>query len=223
MFNETNPIAGATNSTLLLGAVTPTQAGRYSVVVSNAYGLAVSSAATLTVLVRPFITQQPQDRAVSDGGSAVFTVVAGGTEPLDFQWYYNETNLLAGATNASLMLDNITTNQAGGYSVVVANAYGTITSVEAELTVVESNEPPTVVLTAPADGSVFSSAAALSDSDAADADGQSSTSVSGGRTGAGQAHRALSIEWQDPNIGPHDCGRWRPTARMPALPPPSCA
>jgi hypothetical protein len=207
LFNETNPLVGATNATLSLDAVTPTQAGNYSIVVSNAYGVAISSPALLTVVVPPFITQQPQDQTVSDGGTAVFTVTAGGNQPLSFQWYYNETNLLGGGTNASLNLNNVTTNEAGGYSVVVANAYGVVTSAEAELTVLESNEPPSVVLTAPADGSVFLVSTSISlAATAADLDGAvANVRFMAGEAELGQAHIApYRFEWLDPNIGPHD-------------------
>src|SRR5205823_3846647 len=47
---------------------------------------------------------------------------------------------LAPATNSSLSLTNIGTNQFGGYSVVVASAYGSVTSAVAMLTLIV---PPT--------------------------------------------------------------------------------
>lgn len=132
--NGTN-IVGATNATLTLDNVQPTNAGVYAVSVSNAYGATVSSNASLTVLVvPPFISTQPTNRAVYEGDTARFIVGAGGTAPLSYQWTFEATNLM-GATNATLFITNAQPNQAGNYSVQVTNAYGSTNSVAATLTV----------------------------------------------------------------------------------------
>jgi hypothetical protein len=49
-FNATN-LPGATNATLTLAHVSPSQAGLYAVVVTNSYGMTVSSNAVLTILL----------------------------------------------------------------------------------------------------------------------------------------------------------------------------
>ena len=49
-FNTNFPIVGSATSTLTLPAVGTNEAGYYTVVVSNAYGNATSSAAALTVI-----------------------------------------------------------------------------------------------------------------------------------------------------------------------------
>ncbi len=139
-FNQTNALANATNAELILVSVDPSHAGRYSVRVANSYGFVLSQDALLQVAVPPFITQQPRNAAAASGGNAAFAVVAEGTSPLSYQWYFNETNRLAGATAPTLLLTDLTTNLAGGYSVIVSNAYGTATSTEAELVVA----PPTL-------------------------------------------------------------------------------
>ncbi len=51
--NVTNNVAGATNLTLTLNGVTPSQAGTYYMVASNSCGVAPSVGATLTVLPNP--------------------------------------------------------------------------------------------------------------------------------------------------------------------------
>jgi hypothetical protein len=102
--------------------------------VTNAAGSATSSNAVLTVLAPPTITTQPQNQAVNQGNTATFTVSATGTAPLSYQWQWYGTNL-AGATSSNLVLNNVTTNQSGPYTVVVTNAYGTATSQVALLTV----------------------------------------------------------------------------------------
>ncbi len=83
----------------------------------------------------PVITAQPQNRSVVVGSSATFAVTAGGTPPLSYQWLFNQTNALAGATGATLLLSNVQLTNAGGYSVVVTNVAGAVTSAVARLTV----------------------------------------------------------------------------------------
>jgi hypothetical protein len=61
---------------------------------------------------------------------------------LFYQWYCNETNLLADGTNAVLQLSNVSPAQAGNYAVVVTNAYGSVTSTPAMLIVFS---PPVIV------------------------------------------------------------------------------
>src|SRR5262249_40764419 len=60
-FNGAN-IAGATGVNLTLGPVQASDAGNYSVVVTNAAGSVTSAVAILTVWVPPAITFQPQSR-----------------------------------------------------------------------------------------------------------------------------------------------------------------
>ncbi len=88
----------------------------------------------------PIITSQPQDQTVSQGASATFSVLAYGFAPLSYQWRWYGTNL-AGATGTSVVLNNVTTNQHGPYSVVVTNAYGAATSLVATLTVTPVVQP----------------------------------------------------------------------------------
>jgi uncharacterized delta-60 repeat protein len=64
----------------------------------------------------------------------VFNVTAIGTPPLSYQWRKGVTSLPA-ATAASLTLTNVQVSDNGNYSVVVTNAYGSVTSSVATLTV----------------------------------------------------------------------------------------
>jgi hypothetical protein len=54
---------------------------------------------------------------------------------MSYQWNFNGTNIAA-ATNATLILTNLQLNQAGNYAVLVTNAYGSLTSSNAALTLV---------------------------------------------------------------------------------------
>jgi len=90
----------------------------------------------------PAITTQPTSLTNNSGTTATFSVKATGTEPLSYQWMKDDTNTLTdggnvlGATTATLTLSNVTTNDAGRYSVVVTNSYSSVTSSNAVLTVI---------------------------------------------------------------------------------------
>jgi hypothetical protein len=87
----------------------------------------------------PTITTQPASQTVVAGVTATFSVAAGGSIPLAYQWS-SSCGALPGATNALLSLPDVSTNQSGcTYWVVVTNAYGVTTSAVATLTV---SEPP---------------------------------------------------------------------------------
>ena len=82
----------------------------------------------------PFIMTQPTNQTVTVGDSGGFFVQAGGTPSLNYQWKFNGTNIF-GATNASLAIVNARFTNAGSYSVLVTNAYGSALSSNAVLTV----------------------------------------------------------------------------------------
>jgi hypothetical protein len=135
-FNLTNALSNATNSALILTNLQVTDAGSYHVVVTSPYGEATSQVAVLTVLTfPPQITLQPQNRTVMAGANATFSVTSTGSPLLVYQWYFNQTNPLSGATSANLTLTNVQASQQGGYNVVVSNPYGAATSQVAHLTV----------------------------------------------------------------------------------------
>ena len=71
-----------------------------------------------TVMSLVAITNQPSPQSVPVGGTANFTVGASGTPPLTYQWSINGT-AIGGATNATLMLTNVTATEAGSYGVAV--------------------------------------------------------------------------------------------------------
>jgi hypothetical protein len=79
-------------------------------------------------LTPPSITTPPQNQTACVGASVTLNVVATGSSPLAYQWYLNETNLLTGATNDTLMLANLQATNAGNYAVVVTNIMGSVTS-----------------------------------------------------------------------------------------------
>ena len=134
-------IVGATNVTLVLTNVQPSQAGKYRILVSNSAGTVTSADAILTVIEPPVITTQPQNQTVVAGTNISLSVEVNGTAPLNFRWRRNGSEI-SGATNQILVLTNVLPELAGDYSVVVSNAAGSATSSNATLTVLE---PPTII------------------------------------------------------------------------------
>src|SRR6185369_12332537 len=90
----------------------------------------------ISFAVPPAITSDPTNVVATNGDLVLFSVVAQGSEPFSYLWYFNETNVLAEATNATLVLSNVTPADAGSYAAVVTNAYGSRTSASATLTVI---------------------------------------------------------------------------------------
>ena len=138
-FNGTNltnsaHIGGATSARLTITNVIAADAGHYRVVVNNHLGSATSSNATLTVLVPPAITVQPQGRTVFVDAQFTLSAAATGTQPLGYQWRFNGANL-NGATNTTLLLASLQTNQSGNYSMQASNVAGVVVSSNAAVIV----------------------------------------------------------------------------------------
>ena len=143
-FNATNLLQTGTNATFALTNFSADNSGQYTVGVTNLYAYAgvTSQVATLTLAFPPSITNQPVSQTKLVGSNVTFTVGVMAAGPVNYQWLWNNSNLLKG-TNATLTLTNITVNSAGDYSVVITNLYGNITSIVATLTVVL---PPTITV-----------------------------------------------------------------------------
>ena len=86
-----------------------------------------------------FVNPSPPAGTVFAGDTDTLSVDAGGTPPLNYQWYVGTTRI-PGATNSTLTQAFYATN-AGDYSVTVANSYGTVTSSAAAISVTPVNQP----------------------------------------------------------------------------------
>jgi hypothetical protein len=89
----------------------------------------------------PVFTQQPPaSMEVSGGGTAMISVEVTGTPVLGYQWFKGAGPVsgaeFSGANTATLTSSGATALDAGTYSVVVSNSYGTNTSSSAALSVV---------------------------------------------------------------------------------------
>ena len=130
------------NSAVLTVSFSPTSAGTDSgsiTITSNdpqTPTTIITLAGTATLApVAPTITTPPANQTVTAGQTASFTVVAGGTAPLSFQWQKNGANI-AGATSASYTTTAAATSDSGStFRAVVNNTVGTVTSAAATLTV----------------------------------------------------------------------------------------
>ncbi|MBM3844825.1 MAG: immunoglobulin domain-containing protein, partial [Verrucomicrobia bacterium] len=75
----------------------------------------------------PIITQAPHPIEVAPNDPASISVVADRAPPLFYQWFKNDVPI-AGATQSDLIFGSFTTNDTGGYSVMVSNRFGTVTT-----------------------------------------------------------------------------------------------
>ncbi len=126
-------ITGATNNPLSISNVHTNDSGTYWLVVTNPAGVVTSSNAVLTVVSFPTIIVPPTNQIAGRGSIVIFVVTAVGTSPLSYQWQMNGTNLvngghIGGATNTILTITNAQTSDDAGYTVIVTNIVGSVTS-----------------------------------------------------------------------------------------------
>ena len=139
-------ISGATNSlTLNISNAQTNDDGTYWVYFTSPWGATTSSNAVLTVVSFPTIVAPPTNQTVGLGSTVAFVVNAVGQSTLRYHWQINGTGLsnggrISGVTNSALIISNAQTSDDAGYSVIVTNTLGSVTS-----------SPPAVltVLTAP--------------------------------------------------------------------------
>lgn len=133
-------IAGATSLSYTISSTSLGDNGaKFLCVITNAFGTATSNEATLTVNAPPGITTHPSSQTVAQGQPVTFTVSAGGSSPLNYQWQRNMIDI-SGANSPSYMIAATAFADNGAkFRCVVTNSFGTANSNEATLTV---NAPP---------------------------------------------------------------------------------
>ena len=82
----------------------------------------------------PHVVTQPLTQSVYEGRGTSLTVAVAGSCPLAYQWQQNGSNLV-GATNNSLLLNDLVSSHSGPYRVIITNSFGSVTSQVAVLTV----------------------------------------------------------------------------------------
>jgi hypothetical protein len=112
---------------------------------------------------QPFaITTQPESVTILESNTITFSVVAQGTQPLQYQWYFEDQALL-GQIRPTLTLSNVILANDGNYHVVVSDASGSLPSDMARLTVLVPlgiRTQPHTVTTAVGSNAMFSAIAA---------------------------------------------------------------
>jgi len=146
-YKDTVAIQNQTNSIFSIASVSESDAGSYTVKITNNGGSITSNAAVLTVIVpvAPTITIQPENKTVELGGSDYLSVQAEGTQPLMYTWYKNGAAISASVGN-TLPLMNAQTDNQGIYSVKITNMIGSVTSNDATVTVTTPVVPEPVVV-----------------------------------------------------------------------------
>jgi hypothetical protein len=87
----------------------------------------------------------PSSVAPQCGSNVTFTTSASGLPPITYQWYDNNTNPIAGATNAAYTLVDPTEADLGNFTVVAQNAYNSLTNTVA-VTAILHTAPPVMTL-----------------------------------------------------------------------------
>jgi hypothetical protein len=135
-FKNGAAVAGGTATQIAFASLKETDAGSYSVQIKNAANAVSSEVVTVSPVIAPTIITQPVSVERVVGGTAVLTVVAQGSSPLNYQWKkfdgVNASNV-AGGTLASLTMNPLTEASLGQYFVVVSNpvvsaTWGTVVS-----------------------------------------------------------------------------------------------
>jgi alpha-tubulin suppressor-like RCC1 family protein len=139
-YKDGSPIEAATNAVLAWASVRSSDQGTYFAQVSTDLGNARSESATLVVHQQPYWIQAPASTLAWAGRSAQIEAAVGGDAPLNLRWRF-AGQVLTGATNPTLMLENVTLDQAGLYTLTATNPLG---SIEAESRLSVLVPPPPV-------------------------------------------------------------------------------
>lgn len=109
---------------------------------------------TYSGAVPPSISAHPDSLTVPAGQSASFSVVASGSSPLSYQWLRNGVDIV-GATDSTYALSPVAPADNGAlFSVRVSNAYGSVVSNQATLSVT-TNSAPVATITLPVTGTLY--------------------------------------------------------------------
>lgn len=108
-------------------------------ILSKSDGMIRAVSAAPAPSAAPTIARQPESQSVSIGSTVVFSV-EGSANAAGFQWKRNGA-AIPGAENSLLTITNVTTANAGTYTVDVTNSIGTAVSSPAVLSVAAATNP----------------------------------------------------------------------------------
>lgn len=142
--NRTTIIPGATSASYSFTAQATDEGKGYYCYVTNSYGESWSLPGKLSVSVPvspPQITEHPDSQTVNAGQSVTFSVSAGGSGQLSYQWQRDNSNI-AGATSPNYTFTAQSNRNGAAFRCRVSNATGSVFSNAATLTVAELATPP---------------------------------------------------------------------------------
>ena len=126
--NGTN-VPGATNTSLALSNVQAAMAGVYVALVTDAVGTVASQPATLGVVSKPGVSQQPRPefQVLSEGEDLRITAAVAVSEPFACRWLLNSVTAYPyGFFGAVLEVPGAPLTNGGAYKLAVTNALGNI-------------------------------------------------------------------------------------------------
>lgn len=101
----------------------------------------INTGITISEGAVPVITVQPSSQSAQVGTTAVFSVVAVAATAIAYQWYKNGA-LMVGQTGSQLVLLSVSSSDQAVYYVTLTNAFGSLTSASATLSVVQTVTTP---------------------------------------------------------------------------------
>jgi hypothetical protein len=125
-YKNTTLLTNRTSLTLSITNAAVADSGNYTLVLANAYGSTTSAVQVITVSAGPpiFLSQIITNATRAVGGRVTYSVVAGGSAPVAYQWNHSSAPI-PGATSSVLQLRNLQLQDQGSYTVTLSNPYGT--------------------------------------------------------------------------------------------------
>jgi len=145
-YKDGSALSGATSASFSIAKVSSTDAGAYTVKVTNSAGNVTSNVANLSLTIEvlaPTITKQPVGQTAYVGQTASFSVEVSGTAPFTYQWKRGGY-AIAGATSSTLSVANVTNSDSGSYTVTITNTTGSVTSTAVALNVSTPDVAPSI-------------------------------------------------------------------------------
>jgi hypothetical protein len=134
----TEPVVGASATTLAIPQVQVSDGGLYFAVITRGPTKITSNVANLVVNKPVSFTTEPADQAVFEGKDVILSSQVSGTStkavPITYQWFKNN-EIIPGARSSSLTIGKARISDSGDYSVTVQNVVGKVISRAAKLTV----------------------------------------------------------------------------------------
>jgi hypothetical protein len=142
LVNGVNGVSGANSNLLTISPIlTVNQLTNYYVIVTNNYGSATSTLASVMVLTNPVVTvpvASPNSVTLFSGSggnvgsSPTFSVTASGAPSLDYRWYTNGVEVSGATTinanSSSITFTNLQTTGLTTFACIVSNSFGEATN-----------------------------------------------------------------------------------------------